>query len=775
MITGEGKLFHLVSGGTSYVLRVDGSGHLLCDYFGPRIFLTDDEKALRAKWPFAPGSSVVYDEKKYPGTSLDVLPLEVATIGKGDYREPSLSVACEDGYVLDFLYERSEIKEPEPLPGLPGPHGGEKELAVTLRDEVAGLELTLLYVTFPDAGTIARSLILRNVSSRTVSIERIMSLQLDLPAGDYELMNLAGGWVDEANKIVRPLVPGAYLSESRTGSSSNRRNPFFIVKEKGADYRRGRCYGFNLIYSGNHQEYVGVSRLGDLRIQSGISPFCFRWALEPGGSFCAPWCVLGVSPDGLNGLARNMHRFVNGHVVPENFRGKPRPVIVNSWEATYFKFDEAKLLRIARKAKEAGMELFVLDDGWFKGRNDDLHALGDYEVDRHKLPHGLSGLARKLAALGLSFGLWFEPESVSPDSDLYKAHPEWALRAPGREPALGRHQLLLDLTRPEVVDYIVENVAKVLRSAPISFVKWDMNRHISDMPAGKKRPGEFFHRYVLGLYAALERLTRMFPDVLFEGSSSGGNRFDLGMLSYFPEIWASDDTDAYQRLVIQSGLALGYPLSTISNHVSASVSHQTLRRLPLSTRFNVAAFGVLGYELDLGELGALELKRIKEDVAWYKERRLLFQYGDFSQYADVLKDGHAAWAVKKGDEAVVGWFNGLQSTHPRAAFFPGEGYEEEGLYSIDVREESHDLRLFGGLINMVSPVHLNPEGFLLREIAKRRRFPGEKESYVASGSMINNGAVRLDPEWMATGLDENVRVLADFGSRLYVVKKLKQD
>ena len=543
-----------------------------------------------------------------------------------------------------------------------------------------------------------------------------------------------------------------------------------MLKEKAAGLDQGDVYSFNLIYSGNHLEEVELSHYGLVRIEAGINPFCFDYKLKQGDKFETPYAVLTYSDKGINGARLNMHHFTNNHVIPSQWNNTIRPVVINNWEGTYFKFKESKLLALANDAKKYGAELFVLDDGWFGARNSDYAGLGDYNVNKKKLPHGLAGLSKKIHKKGMKFGLWFEPEAVNPDSDCYRAHPDWAIKCVNREPSLGRHELILDLSKKEVQDYLINSVSGILNSAQIEFVKWDMNRNISDITFNDYNPGEFFHRYILGLYRVLGELTKMFPNVLFEGCASGGNRFDLGILSYFPQIWASDDTDAHERLTIQSGYYLGYPQSTVSAHVSSSPSHQLLRRTPIETRFNVAMFGVLGFELLFNELDKLEKKKCKQLIEVYKANRQTLQFGDFYELDSYTDNFHKWEALSKDKKScVLGHFNVLQLTHAPETILNTKGLLDEQKYNVGVVELEHNIKEFGGLMNMLTPVQLNPNGWVVNLLSKKMTIPYEKESYVVMGSQLNNKAVILNPEWSASGLNDGVRVLEDFGSRLYVV------
>lgn len=770
MITCKDLLFHLQTKTTSYVLRINDINHLVCEYYGSRLPDFDNSEALKEKWPYAYGSSVIYDENKDKAGSLDLISLEVGSIGKGDYREPSIKIRSADGYVFDFTYHSHEIrKEIVPLEELPSPRNGDEELIIVLHDDYAKVALELHYVVFVDCDVVARNVVFINNSESSVNLEKIMSLQLDMVNRDFSLLNLYGGWISEAQKTIRKVTPGIYVNDSKTGSSSNRHNPFFMLIEDKATLNSGGVYAFNLMYSGNHLELVELTNYEKIRVQIGINPYCFDYRIKPGETFVTPYAVMTFGSKGINSASQNMHRFVNHHVIKPQFENYQRPILLNNWEATYFKFTEAKLLSLAREAKNIGIELFVLDDGWFKNRDDDTKALGDYELNKKKLPRGLSVLAKKINDLGLKFGLWFEPEMVSENSDLFREHPDWIIGNYERGVAKGRHQLVLDLSRSEVRDNIVTSIDEILSSANIEYIKWDYNRHISDLASATTKPGELFHRQVLGLYDILKRLTDKYPHVLFEGCSSGGNRFDLGILSYMPQTWASDDTDGHQRIHIQSGYSLGYPLSSIGAHVSASPSHQLLRNTPIDTRFNVATFGVLGYELDLSHLDEVETKAVKSQIAFYKLHRQLLQFGTFYQMQFLDEKDAAVWMVLSEDkkEGIIGYYNGLQKPNPPTTILQGIDFLDEQLYAMNVRPQDHNLKKFGGLINMVLPVRVNENGFLVNQIAHHKVMPGEKESYVVSGAMINHGAIKLNPEWAGVGYDERVRVLGDFGSRLY--------
>lgn len=780
MIKKTGSIIHINTKATSLVLNISKTGHLVCEYYGPQIPFGEDYGYLVTKTAFPHGTEIVYDEK-LPHISLDGLAMEFATSGKGDFREPSLIVQSPSCQVFDFVYDSDEILDDYPaLDALPLPHHVDEVLKISLVDKVQKLKAELYYGIFIDADTISRHVVLFNESDEDLILDKIMSLQLDMPNRGFELINLYGAWGAENNINRRQVTNGIHINDSKTGNSSNRHNPFFMLVSETASLNQGIAYGFNLLYSGNHYEMVELTSYDRVRVQLGINPFLFHYRLQKNGKFETPLAIMSTSKLGQNGISQNMHRFVNHHIVKGPWANKERPILLNNWEATYLKFNEAKLASLMSMAKDAGIELFVLDDGWFSNRNDDTKGLGDYDVNEKKLPRGLSYLADKANAKGMKFGLWFEPEMVNVDSKLYEAHPDWAIKSVGREPSLGRHQLVLDLSKFDVQTYLIEQIGAVLDSAHIEYVKWDMNRHITDFCSSSYHSGELYHRYIMGLYRVLKVLTTKYDYVLWEGCASGGNRFDLGMLCFFQQMWTSDNTDAYSRYFIQAGISLGYPLSVIGAHVSATPSHQMLRTTPLETRFHVAAFGNLGYELDLRKLDDVDFKAIKEQVAYYKKHRSLLQYGRFYQLTDPDNPKAIAWMVKNetNTEAIIGRFNKLQSLLVGTDVLPGYGFDETFVYRVSSRRYDHRLKMFGGLINHVAPIQVNENGPLVNFIDKRKTMEQimkstNEETYVVPGAALNHGGVRLRPQWAGTGYNKDVRVLGDFGSEMFYIEQVK--
>ncbi|MDP3448084.1 MAG: alpha-galactosidase [Eubacteriales bacterium] len=778
MIAFQDQVFALETKRTSYIFRVTHFGHLEHIHYGERV-PRDETEPLVTKRNIMHGSSVLYSPQD-SAYCLDNLPLEWSGIGCGDYRQTPLEVKLANGtYRTDFLYESHQIVQGcvpmETLPSAYDETNAAQTLIVTLADRAGGLELLLYYSVFPAVDVITRRVVLINTGEGAVSIRRIMSLSLDMENEGFSLVTFDGAWIKETHRHDRKLQYGQFVNSSVTGASSNRHNPGFLLFADGATQSHGRVYGFNLIYSGNHIGLAELSPFDLIRVQLGINQNCFEWELAPGAQFETPEAVMTFSPDGFNGMSAHFHDFVNAHIVRGDWKGKERPVLINNWEACFFRFTRSKLLRLARQARRLGVELFVLDDGWFGKRNDDHAGLGDYDVNRKKLPRGMKSFADEIRALGLRFGLWFEPEMVNSDSDLFRAHPEYAVTTPGRTPLLGRNQLVLDLCNPDVRDYIVTNVSQILDDAKIDYVKWDMNRHISDACSPVlANQGEFYHRYIMGLYDVLTRIFAPREQILFESCSSGGNRFDLGMLCFSPQVWSSDDTDAIERLKIQEGLSYLYPLSSMGAHVSASPNQQTLRQTSISTRFNVASFGCLGYELDLKHLTMLERKEVREQIAYYKQHRRTLQYGRFIRH-DTPMTNKVYWQTVSQDQhsSLAGAFQSLAQAAEGNDVLPLAGLSETARYRMQTKPQRVFIRRFGGLINHLLPVAINPNGALFRWVDRLYAMGDCVETYTASGKTLMQG-VHLNNQFVGTGHNQNIRMLGDFGSSLYQIEALTE-
>ena len=746
MIDLQDKVFHLKGETYSYLLRVNDFGQPEQLHFGAPV-RTEDFAAFLCRPGLGWGGSVLL-RKGDTASCPDDKPLEWSGSGRGDYRESPLELA---GSPTDLRFSCAEVVKTPPMESpLPQSHGAEESLKLTLSQR--GLRVTLYYTPFETALT--RRCVVENTSDTPVTLGKCMSYMVDIP-GEFVLRSFHGGWIAEAHRRDTPVGEAKVVLESLTGASSNRCNPGFLLYEPDAAEDAGRVYGFNLIYSGSHYASAQRSLQGLTRVMQGVQPSNFRKTLAPGERFETPEAVLCCADHGFGELSRRMHRFVTDHVIPPYWRERPRPVLYNSWEGCGFRFSQRSLLDLAARAKKLGCELFVLDDGWFGARDNDQAGLGDYTVNRRKLPGGLEGLAAKLNELGMDFGLWFEPESVNPDSELYRAHPDWVLRDEF-EPVYGRNQLHLDLTRPEVRDYIVENVTRILDSVPIRYVKWDMNRHSIAL-------GARAHENVLGLYEVLRRIFTPRPEILLESCSSGGNRFDLGMLTFSPQIWCSDDTDPIERLDIQEGLSYLYPQSTFGAHVSAAPHAQTLRNTPLATRGNVSFFGCLGYELDLKPLLPVERQEIQAQIAFYKQYRQVFQFG-------ALRRTPTGWQVSDGKTTLCGVFHRLISAAPGYERLRVWGLEPEKRYRVASLEQRIRVGQFGGLLKHVAPVNVNPNGALLRAADARYTLKVPSEERFLSGAALMAGMV-LRPLFRGTGYEETQRTQADFGSDIYIIEE----
>ena len=747
MITCQNNVYHLRTDSYSCLLRVNEWGLLEQLHFGTPV-RTEDAESFACRPGLGWGASVLLDPKE-SASCPDVMSLAWSGSGRGDYRESPLELG---GVSTNFRFAGAQVLEGCPAieSGLPQAHGGEETLEITL--EQPGAKLTLYFTPYPTA--LVRRTVLENTGDAPIALGKLMSFSMDLP-GEYTMATFNGGWIAEMRRQNNTVGAAKVVNESLTGSSSNRHNPGFLLYEPDATETEGRVYGFNLVYSGNHYASAQQSQQGLTRVMQGINPSNFLRTLAPGEHFETPEGVLAVSDHGFGGLSENMHTFVTDHIVPRYWANRPRPVLYNSWEGCMFDFTQHRLLDLADRAKKLGCELFVLDDGWFGQRNHDRAGLGDYNVNTKKLPEGITGLARKINDRGLEFGLWFEPESVNPDSDLYRAHPDWALTDSFPD-VLGRNQLLLDLTKPEVRDYIVENVTRILNTAAISYVKWDMNRH--SIALGTKA-----HDYILGLYDVLRRIFSPRPKILLESCSSGGNRFDLGMLCFGPQVWCSDDTDPIERLTIQGNLSHLYPQSTFGAHVSATPHAQTLRVTPLATRGNVSYFGCLGYELDLKHLINVEIKQVQAQTAFYKQYREVFQFGTFRRWKNT-------WQVSDGKTTIAGVFHGLQSAAPGYDRLRVFGLENDKVYTVQSQAQAIRVGQFGNLLKHVAPVSIDPNGAILRTVDRHYTLPDGEELYTASGAALQSG-ITLMPRFRGTGYDKRQHTHADFGSDVYVIRE----
>ena len=687
----QARTIILATRNTTYQMQIGSLGHLLHLYYGRRTA----GDCLDYQYPphDAGFSPQPYEDRRARNISMDILPQEYSGSNTGDFRLPALELRTDAGvHGVDLRYVGHDILPGKyGVAGMPCARAGEGEaetLTVHLEDVATGIRVELLYGVYGERDVITRAARITNGGAEGVTLLKAASMCLDLPFGNWELLHFHGRHAMERIPERVKLMRGIQTVASRRGASSHHNNPFVVLCERGATEEHGGCVGIMPVYSGNHRTDIEVDQMGLTRAVSGINGEQFSWRLEPGETFHAPEVLISFTDGGLTALSHIYHRFLRENVVRSAWGKRRRPVLINNWEATYFDFDSEKIVDIARKAAALGVELMVLDDGWFGKRNDDNSGLGDWWVNESKLPGGLNPLIARINDLGMKFGIWVEPEMVSEDSELYRAHPDWALTVPGRSPAMGRNQLVLDMANPDVVDYLQDRLSKLLRAHKIDYVKWDMNRHMTDVYSRAlpgDRQGEAFHRYILGVYDLLERLTGAFPEVLFEGCSGGGGRFDAGMLAYFPQSWLSDDTDAIERLTIQYGSSFGYPVSAMGAHVSASPNHQTGRSVPLGTRALVAMSGTFGYELDLNRLSEGEQAEVREQIQRFHRHYDLIQSGDYYRLnAPEGEDCFHAWmfAAPDGEQALVN----VVVTHARANLrgmhFRLKGLDPQAMYEL---------------------------------------------------------------------------------------------
>ncbi len=709
----EEKLFQITTLTTEYCIGITDQHYLGHVYYGRRLEDARCIYLLRTKeQPFIPSIN-----QRDKGAFLDVFPHEYSVWGVGDFRESCLLVRDSQGYRgCELAYEDYRIFQGKPkLPGLPATFvredpersgGGGQTLEITCRDRILGLKVTLRYSIFDDSDAIIRSVDLENEGDQPLYVEKVLSACLDMDAEEgYDLLTLNGSWLRERHMERNPLSYGKHGVCSGRGESSHQEHPFLGIMERGAGQEQGQVYGMHFVYSGNFLAQAEKSQYGSLRMVMGIHPEGFEWVLHPGERFAAPEVICVYSDQGLGKMSRTFHDLYRGHLIRSPYLYAKRPVLINNWEATYFDFDSEKLLAIAREAKKQGIEMLVMDDGWFGQRDSDNCSLGDWVVNERKLKGGLKQLVDQVRKEGLLFGIWFEPEMISPDSELYRKHPDWALQLPGRQGTLSREQYVLDLSRPEVLDYVYESVAAILRSADIAYVKWDMNRQLTDVGSGyldKFHQGEVFHRYVLGVYALQERLVQEFPHLLLENCSGGGARFDPGMLYYSPQIWCSDDTDAIERLAIQEGTALLYPLSTMGAHVSDCPNHGVGRTTPFATRGHVALAGTFGYELDITKIPEEDRKEIPGQIALYHKYQLLIREGDYYRIAS-WRENHCydCWQVVSKDkkESLITYVQVLAQPNVRSRKIYLKGLAPWSDYRLEV-EGQEEIWTFSGRMLM---------------------------------------------------------------------------
>lgn len=774
MISYQHRLFHLATENTSYVFRIEEASHLEHLHYGSVLHPErDGAEALCQRHSSLPSATIAYDDGN-PNLSMELLRGEISTIGKGDFGDPFVDLEFSDGCrTCDFIYDSHKICSEKPdLQGLPSalPPSFSSGNTLTIRLKEANgrkVFLELSYTVYEDCDIITKSAKLINSGKSPVILKKLLSSQIDFDDSNYLFTNFHGSWTSEMHRSSTPCTGKTLLNETRLGFSSNRANPFVMLSRPDCTETSGEVYGSNLIYSGNHRECAQSGELSRLRFSTGVHPEGFQWKLLPSQSFSTPEAVLSYSSQGFETLSHHFHDFIRKYIVRGEWAHKPRPVLLNSWEAAYFDFDEEKLLQMVSKAADLGIELFVLDDGWFGKRNNTKTSMGDWICNKEKLPHGIDGLAEKIHQAGLNFGIWVEPEAVNRDSDLFRAHPDWSLAVPSQPNSEGRGERLLDFCNPDVIDYLFEALSKVF-SQGVDYVKWDMNRGISDcyspsIPAD--RQGETGHRFILGLYDLMEKLVQRFPHILFESCASGGNRADLGMLCYMPQFWASDNSDALCRQQIQTHYTYGYPMSVLGCHVSSIPNHQTLRETQLSARYEVAAMGLLGYELNLLKLDDTELEDIKEQIAHYKSIREWMMESDLYRLR-TGEDGHWALMALSKDRKRGAVMTMQELLRPGSPIYvlKSRGLSENRLYHFFSRPTMMNIRPISGRMVSMTPS-------VARDGSLYVRIQRENEDYMLYGSLLNHGGIRLKSDFNGHNLDENTRYYIDYSTRFYQVEE----
>lgn len=712
-ISKDERLFHLETENSSYVFRVLENQQLQHLYYGKRIHVKENYGNLASYQTRGFEVSYTADEERI---QLSMIPNEYAAYGKGDFRHPAYQVQDATGSrITELKYQGYTLstgkKRLEILPSTFDDDGDRSEvLTITLKDDIIGLVVKLNYTVFPGQNVIVRNVEFINKGQSDLKLLKAMSLQLDLPDDEFDFIHFSGAWLRERQLYRTELRSGLQSIDSLRYSSSPQNNPFFMLSRKHTTEESGEVYGFNLVYSGNFQNSIEVDHFGTTRVLIGVNPVEFEYLLEPQMSFVTPESIMSYSAQGMNALSQQLAIFYREHLVNPRFAKRPRPIVLNSWETMYFNLTTDKVLELAKCGQQLGVELFVLDDGWFGHREGDNSSLGDWTTDYRRLPKGISYIADEIHKMGMQFGLWFEPEMISIDSELYRTHPEWMICTPHRKPSVGRHQYVLDFTNQEVIDYLFDAISSIIQETKLEYIKWDYNRHITDAYTATllaTKQMEFGHRYILGVYQLLERLTKAYPEVLFESCSSGGGRFDLGMMYYAPQAWTSDDTDPIERLKIQHGTSYGYSLSMMSAHVSASPNEQSGRRTNLDTRAAVAYFGVFGYELDVTTLEAAEAEKVKEQIDFYKKYREVFQYGNFFRIRSPFEDDVVDWQVVSSDKSIAILLHTSLISHlnPGYSVVKFCGLDEDKRYTIAGIDEE----FFGDEL-MNAGVKIVPEG-----------------------------------------------------------------
>ena len=684
----KAKTFTLHTQNTTYQMQIDAYGFLLHLYYGRKTDGVMDYLLTYADRGFSGNPQDTGNDRTY---SLDVLPQEFPCRLTGDFRSPVLDLVNADGsFGCDLRYQGYEICDGKyNLKGLPAVYAAEEEaqtLIIYMKDQVTGLQVELLYGVLPEYDVITRSAKVINTEEDKIRLTKAQAACIDFLHGEFDVISFYGRHAMERNMQRTSVGHGAFVIGSRRGTSSHQYNPMMILAEKETTEDAGTCYGMSFVYSGGFKAEVEKDQFGQTRMQMGLQEEQFSYPLKKGEEFVIPEVILTCSNQGLEKLSQNLQRCIRKNLCRGKYKEKVRPVLINSWEACYFDFTGEDIYHLAEQAKDLGIDMVVLDDGWFGSRNDDNSGLGDWKVNEEKLQGSLGDLISRINALGVKFGLWFEPEMVNEDSDLYREHPDWAIQIPGRKPVKGRNQLLLDFSRKEVVDAVYEQMCQVLDQGNIEYVKWDMNRSVDNVFSAalpKERQGEVYHRYVLAVYEMMESLVQRYPNLLFESCSGGGGRFDAGMLYYSPQIWCSDNTDAIDRLKIQYGTSFGYPVSAMGAHVSVCPNHQSGRITPFETRGTVASSGTFGYELDLMKMSEEDKKTAREQILKYKEIEHLVQSGDYYRLINPFENNnHVLWQFVSKDkkETVVCGVRLHSEANPYIYLFYPQGLDADLHY-----------------------------------------------------------------------------------------------
>lgn len=698
LIDKQHRVFTLHTKNSTYQMKADELGVLLHTYYGKRTDESDKSKMIHMADRGFSGNpyEIGMVDRSY---SLDTLHQEYSCYGTGDHRITALKVENKDGSMAaELRYLNYSLQEGKyGIPNLPAVYDNSAEtLVIMMEDPYTGLKVELYYGVLEELDVITRTARIVNDSDKCFRLRKAASMNLDWFSGDFDWITLCGRYAMERGVSREKITHGIQSIGSVRGASSHHYNPFSIICEKHATETMGECYGVSFVYSGEFLMEIERDHIDQIRMICGIHPDNFCWTLNTGEDFWTPEVILSYSNEGIGKLSRNYHKVIREHVCRGEWKEKSRPILINNWEATYFDYTGEKIVEIAKEASKLGIEMMVLDDGWFGKRDNDKSGLGDWFANEKKLQCSLKELGERITSEGMLFGIWFEPEAVSEDSDLYRTHPEWSIQIPGRKPCLSRSELLLDFSNPEVQEYIIEKMSVILENAPITYVKWDFNRSMCDKFStwlGKERQGEFMHRYIIGLYQVMETLIQKFPHILFEGCSGGGGRFDAGMLYYTPQIWCSDNTDAIDRLEIQYGTSLGYPISVTGAHVSAVPNHQTGRVTPFATRGCVAMAGTFGYELDVHKLSEQEKEEVRQQIAFFKSHYNLIQKGEYYRLTGPDHKNCTVWEMvsEDGKEALIS----AVYHNPQANSIPVRvkvyGLKKDALYRIHLPEKEEVL------------------------------------------------------------------------------------